>query len=227
MTEAFVYCWSDMLTNMLYIGFHKGSVDDGYVCSSKYMMEEYDKRPQDFKRSIVAKGSSEEMIRFEETLLKSIDAKNDPKLYNMHNGNGKFILKRHSEKFKKEQSERMRLRRKENPTPYIMTEERKKKLSDLKKGVPRSKESREKQSKTMRGENNHFYGKTHSEEFNKRQSENKKITQKGSGNTNAKSVMYCGKKYSTMKEMSAETNISLYRIRNMIKSGLVRLCNER
>ena len=42
MAEAFVYCWTDHKTNKIYIGSHKGDVNDGYVCSSKYMMEEYD-----------------------------------------------------------------------------------------------------------------------------------------------------------------------------------------
>ena len=45
MYEAFVYCWTDNLTNILYVGSHKGTEDDGYVCSSKYMMKEYKSRP--------------------------------------------------------------------------------------------------------------------------------------------------------------------------------------
>ena len=36
MKEAFVYCWTDHKTNKLYVGVHKGSINDGYICSSKY-----------------------------------------------------------------------------------------------------------------------------------------------------------------------------------------------
>jgi hypothetical protein len=41
--EAFVYCWTDKLHNKLYVGVHKGNVDDGYICSSKIMLKEYKK----------------------------------------------------------------------------------------------------------------------------------------------------------------------------------------
>jgi hypothetical protein len=32
--DSFVYCWTDHKTGMLYVGSHKGTIDDGYVCSS-------------------------------------------------------------------------------------------------------------------------------------------------------------------------------------------------
>ena len=72
MVEAFVYCWTDVKTNKLYIGSHKGTVNDGYVCSSKLMLQEYTKRPQDFTRQIVAEG-------------------NDDLFYNQHNGFGTYL----------------------------------------------------------------------------------------------------------------------------------------
>jgi hypothetical protein len=43
--EAFVYCWTDHKTNKLYVGSHKGSTNDGYICSSKIMKEQYNERP--------------------------------------------------------------------------------------------------------------------------------------------------------------------------------------
>jgi hypothetical protein len=63
--EAFVYCWADHKTNNLYIGSHKGDPDDGYVCSYKYMMEEYNNRPSDFIRQIIATGTQENIRVFE------------------------------------------------------------------------------------------------------------------------------------------------------------------
>lgn len=66
--EAFVYCWTDHKTNMLYVGSHKGTTDDGYVCSSRHMMKEYKKRPSDFTRQIIAEGSLHD-IRKKEGLV--------------------------------------------------------------------------------------------------------------------------------------------------------------
>jgi hypothetical protein len=76
--KAFVYCWTDHKTNMLYIGSHKGTIDDGYICSSKIMMEEYNLRSSDFTRQIIAEGTWDEMFKFEGKLLQSFDVKNDP-----------------------------------------------------------------------------------------------------------------------------------------------------
>lgn len=96
LTEAFVYCWTDHLANRLYVGSHKGSVDDGYVCSSKLMMEEYNKRPSDFTRQIVAEGTFTDIRVLEAKLLDTINVKHDPDFYNQHNGNGDFYCKGHT-----------------------------------------------------------------------------------------------------------------------------------
>jgi hypothetical protein len=52
--NSFIYIWFDRHSRMFYIGKHFGPVDDGYVCSSKWMMQEYKKRPHDFKRRILS-----------------------------------------------------------------------------------------------------------------------------------------------------------------------------
>ena len=88
--EAFVYCWTDNKTGKLYIGSHKGDPMDGYICSSKLMLEEYNKRPEDFTRQIVAEGTWDEMFKFEGKLLSAFDVKNDHGFYNQHNGSGDF-----------------------------------------------------------------------------------------------------------------------------------------
>lgn len=84
---SFVYCWTDHALGKLYIGYHKGSVDDGYICSSKWMLKEYKKRPQDFTRQIIATGNVEDMIAFETILLKTLKVKNDPQFYNLSENN--------------------------------------------------------------------------------------------------------------------------------------------
>lgn len=90
-TEAFVYCWTDKVTGMLYIGSHKGTPDDGYICSSKRVMNEYKKRKQDFVRQIVSVGSLKDMRKFEAILLQKLNAAADPKYYNLHNCDEKFL----------------------------------------------------------------------------------------------------------------------------------------
>ena len=52
---GFIYVWYDILNKMYYIGSHWGYPDDGYICSSRWMLNNYKKRPQDFKRKIVKK----------------------------------------------------------------------------------------------------------------------------------------------------------------------------
>lgn len=104
MADSFVYCWTDTLTNKLYVGVHKGVIDDGYICSSKNMLEEYKKRSADFKRQIVAHGSYKEMLILESTILVSANAAKDPMFYNKHNGNGIPYIEKHSEAAKQKMS---------------------------------------------------------------------------------------------------------------------------
>ena len=99
--EAFLYCWTDHATNQLYIGWHKGSVDDGYICSSKYMKEQYKQRPDHFTREIIAFGTTKDITNLETLLLRSVDAKNDDQFYNRHNGDGFYRYGKHSEETKR------------------------------------------------------------------------------------------------------------------------------
>ena len=50
---GFVYIWRDKKHNRYYIGSHWGKEDDGYICSSTWMMQAYKHRPNDFKRRIL------------------------------------------------------------------------------------------------------------------------------------------------------------------------------
>jgi len=98
--EAFVYCWTDWKENKLYVGWHKGQPDDGYICSSKLMIEQYNSRPKDFTRQIIATGSSKDMVNFETTILKEFNVAENASFYNMHNGNGFYHLNKHTEETK-------------------------------------------------------------------------------------------------------------------------------
>jgi len=91
MNKAFVYCWTDKLTNKIYIGSHKGTPDDGYICSSKWMMEEYNKRPEDFSRKIIAEGDEADIRRLEARILQSANAAYDEGYYNKHMNDGFYF----------------------------------------------------------------------------------------------------------------------------------------
>lgn len=96
--EAFVYSWKNKSTGQLYVGYHKGSHDDGYICSSKKLMEEYQINPQNFERFIIAHGTAKDMVKLEAMILKTINAKDDPMFYNQHNGDGQFYhMKAHTQ----------------------------------------------------------------------------------------------------------------------------------
>lgn len=137
MKEAFVYSWKNKTTNCLYIGWHKGSVDDGYICSSKPMLEEYRKNPDNFERFIIAHGSADDMIKLEQKLLTAVDAKNDLNFYNQTNGNSEFICK-------------------------IFTEQHRSKISKANKGRKHSAEAKCKMKNNYRSKG--MLGRKHSAE---------------------------------------------------------------
>lgn len=64
--EAFVYQWTDSLTGKVYIGYHKGSELDGYICSGKYMLNEFNKRSNDFNRKILMSGNCQDCYEYEQ-----------------------------------------------------------------------------------------------------------------------------------------------------------------
>lgn len=73
-TSGFIYIWRDRKHNRYYIGSHWGTVDDGYVCSSRWMRKSYSRRPEDFKRRIIAwvKSSRIDLLIEEERWLQMI-----------------------------------------------------------------------------------------------------------------------------------------------------------
>lgn len=83
MEEGFVYKWTDASNGMMYIGSHKGSVDDGYIGSGKRFKYAYNKRPNSFVREILYFG--EHFRELEEFILEEYDAKNNVEFYNLTN----------------------------------------------------------------------------------------------------------------------------------------------
>lgn len=161
--EAFVYCWTDKKTNKLYVGSHKGSTEDGYICSSKLMIEEYRKRPENFSRQIVAHGSLADIRKLEAKILQSVNASVNENFYNKHENDGFFF-----DGWKKGE----------------MTEEHRAKLSAAKKGRKLSESHRQNILNNRTGKKNSpehkkaliesRIGSKHTEESKKKMSESRK-----------------------------------------------------
>lgn len=82
---GFIYIWYDKKRKMFYIGSHWGTENDGYICSSNRMRNVYKRRPQDFKRRIVAKNIPRELLLEEEHkwLSKISDIELGKRYYNL------------------------------------------------------------------------------------------------------------------------------------------------
>lgn len=93
MTQAFVYVWKNKKTLRWYLGSHTRKnchPNNGYICSSKIVKPLIKQNPDDWERTVIAIGDPAEMLNLETELLEMLDAKNDRRSFNMHNGDGKF-----------------------------------------------------------------------------------------------------------------------------------------
>lgn len=97
---GYVYCWTDKKTNMLYVGVKKGKFDANYITSSKTFNDEYQIRPIDFSREIIANCSWKEALSLEENILTHAEAALSENFYNRSNGNKSFVCSGHTAKTK-------------------------------------------------------------------------------------------------------------------------------
>lgn len=98
--EAFVYCWTNTENRRKYVGYHTGTENDGYVCSSKSDTFWNDMKKDIFTRQIIAHGTTEQCVSLESAILDSIDINSD-EWYN--NANSKGIV--FTEEVRKKMSE--------------------------------------------------------------------------------------------------------------------------
>jgi hypothetical protein len=148
MNNSFVYQWTDIKTKKMYIGVHKGSPIDGYICSQDDFLEQYNSRPNnEFIREIIGEYDNYEDAReIECRLLEWVDAAKNPKYYNKSNSGIYFFRDgKHSV-------------------------ETKQKMSNVRKGVPKSEDHKQKISKALKGKQN-FLGKKISKEHKEKISE--------------------------------------------------------
>jgi hypothetical protein len=103
--DGFIYLWYDRVRKMFYVGSHKGSENDNYICSSKHMIKEYRKRPHDFKRKILERCNTETLLEREQHWLSLIKTKElyyyESKYYNVKRyAAGGYTLEHHPEREK-------------------------------------------------------------------------------------------------------------------------------
>lgn len=152
-TIAYIYKWTHLPSMKWYIGSRTRKnchPEDGYICSSKIIKPLIIKYPADWQREILFVGISSEIRELEGLILSLFDAKKDPRSFNQDNGDGKFVLKSHSESAK----QKMRKPKKESSRENYKIANRKKAkdpefLKKLKK--PKYKGFGEKISKALTG----------------------------------------------------------------------------
>jgi hypothetical protein len=81
--SGFVYKWTNLEDGMMYIGSHRGTVDDGYIGGGVYFTRAYKKNPESFIREIIYEGDSFREIE-EQTLLE-LDCASSSLYYNLKN----------------------------------------------------------------------------------------------------------------------------------------------
>ena len=109
---GFVYIWYDRKHKRYYVGCHWGYIDDGYICSSSWMKSAYNRRPNDFKRRIIAVVyTNKKDLLVEEYKWLSMTKKEElgKKYYNMYNHEfGHWSTKEDSLSIKKRMSKNHR-----------------------------------------------------------------------------------------------------------------------
>ena len=83
MYEAFIYKWTNKTNGKYYIGYHKGTPDDGYISSGKTFLTEYNGNPNNFYRQILLYGKKKYCQYIEAKLImKAIETDGYGMIYN-------------------------------------------------------------------------------------------------------------------------------------------------
>ena len=139
---GFVYIWYDRKHKRFYVGSHWGNEDDGYVCSSTWMIAAYARRPKDFKRRILTRVNDRKALREEEfrwlSFIKPHELKT--RYYN---------LKTKACETWPEKS-RLRVAKLKEETGYAFTPEHREALAAAQLGKVQSDESKAKRSESLR-----------------------------------------------------------------------------
>jgi hypothetical protein len=143
---GFVYIWYDRKHRRYYIGCHWGTVDDGYICSSRWMRKSYNRRKQDFRRRILKTNLQRKEMYVEEQRYLDMIKPHEIKIryYNLYTKNGNLWHKYpESVKTVGEKISYSKKGKKSNISQEKLLE-RGKKISEAKKGILFSEEHKEK-----------------------------------------------------------------------------------
>ena len=85
--DSFVYKWTNLTLGKIYIGYHKGKEDDGYICSSSSsaFWEDFNNSNFEWSREILYRGTMKECQLLESKLLDEINIKSKSVYNNKNN----------------------------------------------------------------------------------------------------------------------------------------------
>lgn len=111
--DSFVYRWFNNINQKSYIGYHKGTETDGYVCSSssELFWEDFNNSNFIWKREILFRGSQNECVLKEIETIQKYGLQN---LYNLSCGNGIFF----NDEVRKKMSENHHSKQKDYTNPF-------------------------------------------------------------------------------------------------------------
>jgi hypothetical protein len=117
--QGFIYMWESKIDKMKYIGSHYGTMCDGYISSSNYFNEIYNKNPHNYTRKILHSNMTrEEAVSKEQEILCNVDAANSSEHYNLHNYSGKGWSHHDNKELAKIYYERISDAKKGKPSPH-------------------------------------------------------------------------------------------------------------
>lgn len=135
--EAFVYCWTNLTNNKKYVWYHKGTLDDGYICLSRSKSFWNDWKTCQWSRQIIAVGSENDCIELEKKLLFSIDIQSD-EWYNNSRGGSIVFTEEVRAKMRRKFSVQHRKKLSEAKKGNKLSEEHKRKLNEGRRNAPKN-----------------------------------------------------------------------------------------
>ena len=89
--DAFVYQYTNVINDKIYLGYHVGSIHDGYDGSCEDPQFSADMANGNLMRKIIEYGTHLDMIELEREMLLEVDARNNAMYYNRTNGGGAML----------------------------------------------------------------------------------------------------------------------------------------
>jgi hypothetical protein len=139
MKDSFVYIWTNKTKDKKYIGYHKGTLDDGYISSTSNNNFWKDFDCDEFQREIIFEGTRDECLKYEQDYLKSIDISGD-EWYNNARGAEIIFTQEIKDKIRNHHSEETKIKIQCTLKNIVHNEEWNKKVSQSLKGKLKSEE---------------------------------------------------------------------------------------